>query len=128
MEEMIDQKMESYFADWAKREEVAESMVPLIGKLYRDYGVVTTIYGRSLVHNSTIDILKAHRFARQVIKDELCMFSSFAVLQALSRLGLAPTRIDIGKLTTRFHKVKRTWMWTLLCAGNWLRSMAGRSC
>ena len=103
---MIDQKMESYFADWAKREEVAESMVPLIGKLYRDYGVVTTIYGRSLVHNSTIDILKAHRFARQVIKDELCMFSSFAVLQALSRLDLAPTRIDIGKLTTRFHKSK----------------------
>ena len=71
---MIDQKMESYFAAWAKREEVAESMVPLIGKLYRDYGVVTTIYGRSLVHNSTIDILKAHRFARQVIKDELSVF------------------------------------------------------
>ena len=91
---MIDQKMESYFVDWAKREEVAESMVPLIGKLYRDYGVVTTIYGRSLVHNSTIDILKAHRFARQVIKDELSVFSSFVVLQALSRLDLAPTRID----------------------------------
>ena len=103
---MIDQKMERYFADWAKREEVAESMVPLIGKLYRDYGVVTTIYGRSLVHNSTIDILKAHRFARQVIKDELCVFSSFAILRALSRLDLAPTRIDIGKLTTRFHKSK----------------------
>ena len=34
------------------------------------------------------------------------MFSSFAVLQALSRLDLAPTRIDIGKLTTRFHKSK----------------------
>ena len=47
---MIDQKMERYFADWAKREEVAESMVPLIGKLYRDYGVVTTIYGLSLIH------------------------------------------------------------------------------
>ena len=101
---MIDQKMESYFADWARREEVAESMVPLIGKLYRDHGVVTTIYGRSLVHNSTIDILKAHRFARQVIKDELCMSSSFAVLQALCRLDLAPTRIDIGKLTTRFQE------------------------
>ena len=101
---MIDQRMEGYFADWARREEVAESMVPLIGKLYRDYGVVTTIYGRSLVHSSTIDILKAHRFARQVIKDELCMSSSFLVLQALSRLNLAPARIDIGKLTTTFQE------------------------
>ena len=92
---MINQKMQSHFNDWSKREEVAESMIPVIGKLYRNYGVVTTIYGRSLVHASTIDILKVHRFARKILKDELCVFTSFRVLQALSRLDLAPARIDI---------------------------------
>ncbi len=103
---MPDQKMETYFEDWAKREEIAESMIPLIGKLYRDHGVVTTVYGRSLVHSSAIDILKAHRFARQILTDELSVFSSFVVLQALGRLNLAPTRIDIAKLTTRYHHNK----------------------
>ncbi len=100
---MIDQKMSSYMDDWKQREEIAESMIPLIGKLYRDRGVVTTIYDRSLIHNSTIDILKAHRFARQIIRDELSVSSSFSILQSLSKLDLSPARIDIGKLTTRYQ-------------------------
>lgn len=101
---MLDRKMADYFDDWKKREEAAESMIPLIGALYRNSGVVTTVYGRSLVHNSAIDILKAHRFARQIITDELSDLSSLPILQALSELNLAATRIDIGKLTTRYQR------------------------
>jgi glyceraldehyde 3-phosphate dehydrogenase len=100
---MRDSKVESYLDDWSEEEEIAESMIPLIGKLYRDYGVVTTVYGRSLVRGSTIDILKAHRFSRQILKDKLSVASSCRILQAVSRLNLAPTRIDIGKLTTKFE-------------------------
>ena len=100
---MIDEKMTGYFDDWKDREEAAETMIPLIGTLYRKSGVVTTIYGRSLVHCSAIDILKAHRFARQIIKDELSVLSSLPILRALSQLDLAPARIDIGKLTTRYQ-------------------------
>ena len=100
---MIDEKTDRYYADWLKREEVAEAMIPLIGRLYRDHGVVTTIFGRSLVHCSAIDIVKAHRFARQILKDELSVFSTWVVLQAMQRLDLTPARIDIGKLTTRYH-------------------------
>ena len=100
---MRDQRMESYFNNWIKQEEVAESMIPLVGKLYRDYGVVTTIYGRSLVNGSTIEILKAHRFARQIIPDELSVFSSCPILQAVSKLDLSPSRIDLGKLTTEYQ-------------------------
>jgi glyceraldehyde 3-phosphate dehydrogenase len=101
---MIDEKTETYYADWLKREEVAESMIPLIGRLYRDHGVVATIYGRTLVHCSAIEIVKAHRFARQIIKDELSVFSTWVILQAMVRLDLTPARIDIGKLTTRYHE------------------------
>ncbi len=101
---MRDQKMESYSNDWRKLEEAAESMIPLIGKLYRNHGVVTTVYGHSLVHGSTIDILKAHRFTRQIVKDELSAFTSLRILQAMSQLNLSPARIDIGKLTTRYRR------------------------
>ena len=96
----IDEKMAECFDDWKQREEAAESMIPLIGALYRDSGVVTTVYGRSLVHCSAIDILRAHRFARQIISDELSVFSSLTVVQALSTLERSPARIDSGKLTT----------------------------
>jgi glyceraldehyde 3-phosphate dehydrogenase len=95
-------KEEQYLADWRGREEIAEAMLPLIGALYRNHDVVTTLYGRSLVHGSIIDILKAHRFARQILENELSVRETYPVLQAIAGLDLAPARIDIGKLTVRF--------------------------
>jgi len=100
---MGSDKQELYFSDWKSREEIAESMIPLIGQLYRDNGVVINIYGRSLVHKSTIDILKAHRFARQILENELSVRETMPILQALTELDLAPAKIDIGKLTVRFQ-------------------------
>ncbi|BCR03913.1 glyceraldehyde-3-phosphate dehydrogenase [Desulfuromonas versatilis] len=95
-------KQEDYFKDWKAREEIAEAMIPLIGNLYRNHGVVTTVYGRSLVNNSPIDILKTHRFARQILETELWVRDTFPILQAMCNLDLAPAKIDIGKLTVRF--------------------------
>jgi glyceraldehyde 3-phosphate dehydrogenase len=93
---------EQCLADWRGREEIAEAMLPLIGRLYRDHDVVTTLYGRSLVHGSIIDILKAHRFARQILENELSVRETFPVLRSIAALDLAPARIDIGKLTVRY--------------------------
>jgi glyceraldehyde 3-phosphate dehydrogenase len=97
------EKQERYFSDWKQREEIAETMLPIIGRLYRDHGVVTTVYGRSLVHGSMVDILKAHRFARQILENELSVRDSYPVLKAMEGLDLAPSRIDIGKLTVRYQ-------------------------
>ena len=61
---------EDSFGDWKWREALAESMIPLIGTLYRD-GVNILIYGKSLVNESPVSIMKAHRFARQTDNNEL---------------------------------------------------------
>lgn len=100
---MNHEKQEAYFSDWKQREELAEAMMPIIGRLYRDHGIVVTVYGRSLVHCSMIDILKAHRFARQILENELSVRDTFPILEAMVSLDLAPTRIDIGKLTVRYQ-------------------------
>ena len=92
--------MAECFDDWKQREEAAASMIPLIGAFYRNSGVVTTVDGHSLAHGSAIDILKALRFARQIISDELSVFSSLTVVQALGALERSPASIDSGKLTT----------------------------
>jgi len=96
-------KQDTYFSDWKEREEIAEAMLPIIGRLYRDHGIVITVYGRSLVHGSMVDILKAHRFARQILNNELSVRDSYPVLKAMDHLDLAPARIDIGKLTVRYQ-------------------------
>lgn len=96
------QKQEVHLKEWQGMEELAERMLPLIGRLYREHNIVTTVYGRSLVNSSTIDILKAHRFARLVLESEVTVRETFPVLDAVARLDLAPARIDIGKLTVRY--------------------------
>jgi glyceraldehyde 3-phosphate dehydrogenase len=91
---------------WQSREALAESMIPLIGQLYRSKNVVTSIYGRPLVNRSVIDIIKAHRFARQIQETELKVEDTYPILLALVDLSLGASRIDIGKLAVKFaHEV-----------------------
>jgi len=55
---------EQVFSDWKEREALAEAMIPMIGKFYRDNNVETSVYGRNIVNRSVISILKSHRAAR----------------------------------------------------------------
>jgi glyceraldehyde 3-phosphate dehydrogenase len=84
------------------REALAEAMIPLIGRLYRDNNVVTSIYGRSLVNQSVIDILKAHRFARQIDNAELPVAETLPLLQALAELELGAASIDLARLSLKY--------------------------
>ena len=65
------------FAEWKEREATAESMIPLIGRLYRDRNIETSVYGRLIVKRSVIDVLKAHRFARQMESQELTVQDTY---------------------------------------------------
>ncbi len=97
---------EDYFADWKEREALAEGMVPLVGKLYREKNVKSYIYGHSLYNESVIDIMQSHRTVRQVEENELSEFETYPVLNALSELDLAPAHIDVGRIAVAYEEVK----------------------
>jgi glyceraldehyde 3-phosphate dehydrogenase len=94
------EKIDDYFGDWKWREGLAELMVPIVGRLYR-HGVHIMIYGQSLVNASPIDIMKAHRFVRQIEGNELSELETFPLLEKLSSLALPDCEIDLGELTVR---------------------------
>lgn len=87
---------------WHESEALAESMVPLVGSLYRDRDVVVSVYGRSLVRASATAIIKAHRYARQVSGRELPLAESFAMLESLAQRPLDSCRINLGALTDAY--------------------------
>ena len=89
--------------DWSGREALAEALVPLVGRLFREHGVVTAIYGRSLVNKSTRKILKLHRFARHIDGQVLPIAQTLAIVEALDRLPLSPATIDIAELHRLHH-------------------------
>ncbi|OKJ05214.1 glyceraldehyde-3-phosphate dehydrogenase, partial [Streptomyces sp. CB01249] len=91
------------FTNWKNREEIAESMIPIIGKLHRERDVTVLLHSRSLVNKSVVSILKTHRFARQIDGAELSVTETLPFLQALTTLDLGPSQIDIGMLAAT-HK------------------------
>ena len=91
---------EDSFGDWKWREGLAELMIPMIGNLYRD-GINILVYGKSLVNESPVEIMRAHRFARHSDMNELSELETFPILQYISGLNLADCEIDIGELAVR---------------------------
>ena len=100
---MSHEQLNQYFADWKEKEATAEAMIPLIGRLYRRNNVVTSIYGRAVINQSVIGILRAHRFVRQIEESELSVHQTLPILQELDKLALGPAHIDIGKLAVRYR-------------------------
>jgi glyceraldehyde 3-phosphate dehydrogenase len=103
---MKQEKAEMHIKEWQRQEAVAEDMLPVIGRLYRENNVVLTVYGKSLVHATAIDILKAHRFARLILDGELTVLDTQPLLESIAGMDLAPARIDLGKLSVRFRDSK----------------------
>ena len=101
-------KPADYFSDWKQREALAEAMIPVVGKLYRERNVKVYVYGRSLVSQSVLDIMKTHRFVRQVEHNELSEFETWPLVEALGRLELGTGHVDIGRLSVTYAAGPRT--------------------
>ena len=94
---------ESGSTDWSSKEAIAEELVPIIGRLYRENGVVLSVHGRSLLNISPIDIVRIHRFARHVEGAELPIAETARVLDVLTSLKPGPASIDVARLHAEFR-------------------------
>lgn len=87
---------------WKNREEIAERMIALIGQLYREKNIVVSVYGRSLINRSVIQILKSHRRTR-MLDVELSVVHTFPILEALMKIeNIGSAEVDIGKLAVEY--------------------------
>jgi glyceraldehyde 3-phosphate dehydrogenase len=93
---------DDYFKDWKQREALAEGMIPLVGRLSREKNVKCYIYGKPLVNRSVYEIMKDHRYVRQVEGNELSEKETFPVFSRLSQLDLGPAHIDVGRLAVGY--------------------------
>lgn len=91
------------WADWNAQLELAEEMIPVIGRLHRRDGVVAGVHGRRLVNRSAIDIVRAHRFARHVDGAPLPLEESLAILRAFDVDRRGPASLDLGAFAARLR-------------------------
>jgi glyceraldehyde 3-phosphate dehydrogenase len=100
MNQQLEQEL---LSSWQERQDYAEQMQPILGKLYRNHAIEVSVYGRPLLGASAIDIIKAHRSVRLKEKNKLRLRESWPLLEQMSKMRLAPAHIDIGKLAYAYH-------------------------
>ncbi|MBW1882766.1 MAG: glyceraldehyde-3-phosphate dehydrogenase [Deltaproteobacteria bacterium] len=93
-------KSEATLREWTQQQRNAEAMVPIIGQLYREHGVIITVFGTSRVNKSPLEILTVHRLPRSNVDRDICVCDTYPIVAAMAELDLAPARIDVGNLTT----------------------------
>jgi glyceraldehyde 3-phosphate dehydrogenase len=99
----MSDKSERTLQVWTQQQRSAEAMVPIIGELYREHGVIVTLFGNSLVNKSALEILELHRIARVNLDGTITTVDTHPILSALAALDLGPARIDIGSLVTHWR-------------------------
>ena len=104
---MTTERLHESMDEWNKKVAAAEQMIPLIGLLFRERAIETSIFGRLLNNRTVINIIKCCRFARQVDAKELDVDEVYAVLRAVSDLAddLTPCHIDLGKIAVNFQRL-----------------------
>lgn len=88
--------------EWSDKIVIAEQLVPLIGNLYRENGIVLSVHGRSLISLSPIDIVRIHRFARHVDGEELNIAFTAELVRSIASLNPGPASIDVARLHAIF--------------------------
>mmetsp|Transcript_35373 Transcript_35373/g.88926 ORF Transcript_35373/g.88926 Transcript_35373/m.88926 type:complete len:535 (+) Transcript_35373:139-1743(+) len=94
----MDLLVRAKYQEFRQNEELAEGMIPQLGRLYRDHNVICLVYDRTLVNASPINILKAHEFVRKELQIDVHVHETFRLLSVVSKLDLSPARLDLGKL------------------------------
>src|SRR5690606_24633792 len=99
---VVRPSLDDYFGDWKQREALAQEMIPIVGRLYSERNVGIFIYGRALHNRSVANIMKSHRFVRQVGRNEMSEFETHPVLTALAKPDSAHAQAALGKLTVKY--------------------------
>ncbi|MFK7889391.1 MAG: glyceraldehyde-3-phosphate dehydrogenase [Granulosicoccus sp.] len=95
---MYVSELNSHLKTYIEEQGLAERMIPVVGDLYRSRGVIVTVFGRKLMNGSTIDIIKAHQQALQVIGETVSLAETSALLDCVRQIQPGSSRIDIGKV------------------------------
>jgi glyceraldehyde 3-phosphate dehydrogenase len=92
------QQLSAHQRSWVAREERAERLIPMIGRLYRDYGVVTSIHGHRLINLSAPGVIAVHDRARELGHRELTLAHTERVLEELLAIQPGPASVDVARL------------------------------
>lgn len=87
---------------WAAGEIKAVKLINVAVNLWFESSVELVIFRRSLVDKRPSEVLNDHEYGRQYINQPITLDITLSIAESIKELGLAPSRIDIGVLATKW--------------------------
>lgn len=105
-------KKANYEADlheWIKMEKAAIELIHVLGNLWFDKSVELIMFRNQMVDRSTSEVLNLHQYAKEIVKKPISIFHTLAIAKEMNEVTLAPSRIDIGKLSFEWATEKEKY-------------------
>src|SRR5690554_264923 len=87
---------------WISKEKAAESLINAVGHLLYDKAVELVLFRNHLVDTSVSEVLNLHKYAADVVEKPIDVFVTSELAHLLMDLELAPSKIDIGRLSAEW--------------------------
>ncbi len=94
------------FNNWVDREKAAYDLIGSIGNLICNKSVELVLFRNALVDQSTPEILRLHKYAKDMVEKPINVFHSAPLARAILNMEISPAKIDIGKLAYEWDEEK----------------------
>jgi glyceraldehyde 3-phosphate dehydrogenase len=119
-------KYESQLADWIEQEKAAIALIHVAGSLWFDRSVELVLFRNQLVDRSASEILNLHQYAKQVVKKPINVIDTLLLARELNKIELAPSRIDIGRLSSEWLQEGKNYQSVTEFVGDKMRGFIGK--
>ncbi|MBF25409.1 MAG: glyceraldehyde-3-phosphate dehydrogenase [Flavobacteriales bacterium] len=102
MQENYSEKLDAFIA----QEKAATNLIKSVGDLLYEKGIELVLFRRHLIDKNVSDILRLHQYATNFVKKPISIFDSAQLAMILTKMDLAPAKIDIGKLAYEYESEK----------------------
>jgi glyceraldehyde 3-phosphate dehydrogenase len=92
--------------EYVKQEKAAVELITAVGRLMYDKGVELVFYRNHLVDVSSSELINLFDYSEKVLNKHVDIYNVSKVAQTLSELDLAPSKLDIGKITDEYLSAK----------------------
>lgn len=106
IEEVVKDNYQSNFNNYIQQEKEAVSLQHSIGQLLYEKGVELVLFRNHLTDISISEILQLHDYSNSVVGKPITIQDSSELAAEILKMEIAPSKLDIGKLTHEWHTEK----------------------
>ena len=98
MKQNYSEKLDAFIAE----KKAATNLINSVGNLLYKKGIELVLFRRHLIDKNVSEILRLHQYATDFVKKPINIYDSANLADILTKMDLAPAKIDIGKLTYEY--------------------------